>query len=180
MFVSPPASKVNVKVSSSVQIVRPASAALVLELCSGSGTLTAEFRRAGFDGIAIDWSRNRFFKRAPTMVIDLSSAEGLHLVLGLISSYDVIFVHAGVPCGTCSRAREKPIPMHLRKQGAPEPRPLRDERFPMGKPNLKPHEKQMVEQANQVYANVVTILRECNVSHGLWKILLGPGFGACQ
>eukprot|EP00972_Heterocapsa_arctica_P108463 15973710-Heterocapsa_arctica.AAC.1 len=42
----------------------------------------------------------------------------------------------GPPCGTFSRAREKPIPQWMRDQGVPRPQPLRSEEFPLGLPDL--------------------------------------------
>jgi len=47
-------------------------------------------------------------------------------------------VHFGLMCGTCSRARERSLAPSLRRQGAPEPAPLRDELHLLGKPNLRP------------------------------------------
>ena len=64
-------------------------------------------------------------------------------------------------CGTCSRARERSLAPSLRRQGAPEPAPLRDELHLLGKPNLKPHDKIKVGKANQIYANAVFLLQIC-------------------
>ena len=81
---------------------RPASSAVVLELCSGSGKLCSFFRAAGLEAIGVDCERNRFQKLAPTFCIDLSTSEGLEAVLLLLSSYDVysctqVFPVAHVP-----------------------------------------------------------------------------------
>ena len=40
--------------------------------------------------------------------------------------------HFGLPCGTCSRGREKALSDELREQGAPESRPLRAAHALMG------------------------------------------------
>ena len=60
--------------------------------------------------------------------------------------------HLGLPCGTCSRARERPLPGN---QGA---RPLRGPDDLFGFANLKPFEAAQVEASNAVYKACVRIL----------------------
>ncbi len=62
----------------------------------------------------------------------------------------VAAVHVALPCGTGSRARERPIPKHLIKQGAPTPRPLRDAQHLLGLPNLSDLDASRVSLANQL------------------------------
>eukprot|EP00435_Cladocopium_sp_Y103_P004637 s5022_g1.t1 len=45
-------------------------------------------------------------------------------------------IHIGLPCGTCSRARERKLPAHLREEHSAPP-PLRSAEFLMGVPDLK-------------------------------------------
>ena len=42
-------------------------------------------------------------------------------------------IHLGVPCGTCSHARERALPSKLKGRYS-APQPLRDARHPLGKP----------------------------------------------
>ena len=135
---------------------------------------TAFFRQMGVAAFGVDHGKNRFKRRAPTLVFDLSTQAGVDAVVSLLDEYNVVYVHAGVPCGTCSRARERPLPAHLKRAGAPEPRPLRNARYPMGVPGLRPHERIAVEQANLIYANIVTILQRCNAKGIPWS-LENPG-----
>ena len=59
-------------------------------------------------------------------------------------------VHLGVPCGTCSRAREKSLPQKVRSRYA-APQPLRDAVHPLGKPSLTGSSRARVRAANDLY-----------------------------
>ena len=63
-------------------------------------------------------------------------------------------LHLAPPCGTCSRARERPIP----ELGNQSPKPLRDERYPFGYSWLKGSDKARVLQSNLLYSFVVHLL----------------------
>ena len=52
-----------------------------------------------------------------------------------------------------SRAREA-VPLHLRKQGAPNPQPLRIDELPEGKPGLEGLDRIKVDKANEIYRRV--------------------------
>ena len=43
-----------------------------------------------------------------------------------------------MPCGTASRARERPVARDKIKQGAPQPPPLRSADHPLGLPHINP------------------------------------------
>eukprot|EP00435_Cladocopium_sp_Y103_P024718 s1417_g6.t1 len=55
------------------------------------------------------------------------------------------------PCGTASRARDKPIPFRLRRLGVPQPPPLRSAQWPCGLPGLSGRNLQRVQLANMCY-----------------------------
>ena len=122
----------------------------LLELCSGSATLSyvADFK--GFFAVPIDYGRNKFQPRLPTIKMDLADYDSVDICCDLIRSGSIQVVTAAVPCGTASRAREIPIPNG--------PRPLRTESHPYGIPGLTPAELLRVETANKIYANVHKIL----------------------
>ena len=60
------------------------------------------FKKAGFDAVAIDHSKNRFHPLAHICNIDLTTVHGWQFLDHLIEHYNVIFVHAAPPCGTCA------------------------------------------------------------------------------
>ena len=75
---------------------RPAS----LELCAGSAGLSASLHEAGFDAIAVDLPTCEHHPRHSRVALDLTCAV-LHFVE---TSPSLVYIHAGLPCGTCSRA----------------------------------------------------------------------------
>eukprot|EP00435_Cladocopium_sp_Y103_P006911 s6056_g2.t1 len=79
----------------------------------------------------------------------------------------------GLPCGTASRAREKPVAKRLRIDGAPQPRPLRDQNHLLGLPDLTPSEQYRVTAANKVYATAEHVLFLI-FTLGLWVTLENP------
>ena len=79
---------------------------LFIEICAGTAMLSRCFKEAGFDSIAIDHSKNRLQPLAHICNVDLTKTPGWEFLHRLISHYNVSFVHAAPPCGTCSRARE--------------------------------------------------------------------------
>ena len=96
---------------------------LVVEICAGSAMLSRCFQEAGFDVLAVDHSHNRFSPMAKICNVDLSKQHGWTFLEYVLLHYPVVFVHAAPPCGTCSRAREIPLPGR-------HPQPLRSEAEP--------------------------------------------------
>ena len=69
--------------------------------------------------------------------------------------------HLGLPCGTCSRARERPISQEMKDKGAPEPKPLRGPNHLQGFDTLAPHDRAKVDCANKVYKTAVLVMQAC-------------------
>ena len=87
-------------------------------------------RAHGLHAIPVDFIRNSHRSYMPTVVLDLSVEAQADIVIQLLRAGLVVYLHAGLPCGTCSRAREMPM------AGFFVPKPLRSEEFPMGLPGL--------------------------------------------
>ena len=62
----------------------------------------------------------------------------------------------GLPCGTCSRARDRKLPGKLHAEGKCPP--LRDAAHPFGFPFLKGKDAEKVEKANALYRLAIQIL----------------------
>lgn len=132
-----------------------------VEVCSGSGVLSATLARHGLRMIAIDYeprlqSKVEFLKR------DLRNPEDARDVLGICQN--ACFVHMAPPCGTFSRAREIGW----------GPRPLRSERHPAGLADLTQVERARVDSANKVAAACLRIARQCQ-RLGIPYTLENPG-----
>ena len=132
-----------------------------MEFFSGSGSLSYAMRKAGCSVFPVDHSANRFTPKVPTFTIDLSDPDEVRVADQLLRFTMPKAVHFGLMCGTCSRARERSLAAPLRRQGAPEPAPLRDAQHLMGKPHLKPHDKIKVDKANQIYKHAISLLQTC-------------------
>ena len=67
-------------------------------------------------------------------------------------------VHFGLPCGTASRARERPVSEELRAQGVPSPLQLRSADYLLGLPGLSILNQQKADSANALYALAIEVL----------------------
>ena len=134
---------------------------MFIEICAGSAVLSAAACEAGFSIFPIDCARNKFHTHAAVLTHDLASPSDAALVVELIQQTKPRAVHFGLPCGTCSRARERPVAKRLRATGAPSPRPLRDHNHLFGLPDLSPREQEQIDAANLLYRTAVSLLVVC-------------------
>jgi hypothetical protein len=136
-----------------------------LELCAGSAGLTAQLRRYGFESTAVDHKHNRHKSLAPVVQLDLSLDSSQVIIREVIRSGRLVYIHVAPPCGTATKARERPVPQKLRHMGAPNPQPLRSGSHPEGLPGLCGLDRSKVEQANKLYKFVAELRRECLLRH---------------
>ena len=138
-------------------VVITPTAPFCIELCAGSGRLTATLRRFGLDAWAVDHKKGKIqSETAATLLLDLADDADTAALLRLIEHPLLIFVAMSPPCGTCSRARDRAVP------GVPGggPPPLRSEQYPEGFPDLEarlPHEFLRVVSANAVYLTIAKV-----------------------
>ena len=114
-------------------------------------------RKQGIEAIGIDFERNPQKPAAPIINCDLSTPTGQAKVLELDLEMQFDVLHGAPPCGTASRARERPLPAALVRQGVPTPRQLRSNQFPEGLPSLTENEQMRVTLANKIYTFVLQI-----------------------
>ena len=144
---------------------------MMLELCCGCARLTAAFIAKGIRGTGVDHKANRHRPEAPWLTLDLTKAEDQAKILALLAEgTNVVFVWLGIPCGTLSRAREKPLPKHLKRRGVPEPQPLRSEQQPWGLPGLGPRDQERVDTANVLIRFAVQVIIQCHSLGILWAL----------
>lgn len=108
------------------------------------------------------------------MILDLSVPSELETLLNIIKiEHDrILLVFISPPCGTASRAREKPIKSSLLR-GRAAPKPLRSKRQPDGIDGLQGLDRTKVDLANQLYAAVTTVVMLCH-SLNLWVAIENP------
>ncbi|CAE7251626.1 unnamed protein product [Symbiodinium sp. CCMP2456] len=122
----------------------------LVEVCAGSAVLSATALSAGWNALPIDQPSCRFHAHTPLFILDMRQSSSSVLLASFASRANVAWYHFGLPCGTCSRARERPLPN--------APRPLRDADNLFGKPGLRSAEQEQVTAANQVYVQAVEVL----------------------
>lgn len=90
-------------------------------------------------------------------MLDLSKPSSASFLCSKIDAGHVLFIPMAPPCGTASRARDKPIPVWLRKRGVPSPPPLRSEEHPCGLPSLRGQNLVRVELASACYQTAANV-----------------------
>lgn len=145
-----------------------------VELCAGSAALSAAAQKRGMQVFPIDFHRNRFSPKCRILEVDMSHPESAGLLNSMIEEIQPLAVHMGLPCGTCSRAREQPIPAAKKARGAPEPVPLRSALELFGIKNLSHKDHLKVDAANKVYktaVEVIILVIENPIRSWLWPLL---------
>lgn len=105
--------------------------------------------QSGFTVISVDHEVNQ--NQVPIVSLDLTSDSAQSILWTILDAPNLVGVHMGLPCGTASRARDQPIPEALRRQGVPNPPPLRSAEDPFGLPHLRKHHQVRVDSANILY-----------------------------
>lgn len=133
-----------------------------VELCAGSAILSATAQSCGFLVLPIDCKRNRHRPFTKLINLDLTSDNAWKFLEFVRDNSSVVAWHMGLPCGTCSRAREIPL-----AHGERGPQPLRNEQFPMGVPWMNQVDSEKVRQANMLYQHAcnfaLTLIRLSHV-----------------
>ena len=145
---------------------------VVFELFAGTGRVTACLRRLGLHSAhGIDHVVVPDASSTP-LIADLTTVEGQQLAMFWIGNPLLSAVFAAPPCGTCSRARDIPLPPP--NSG---PAPLRSASYPDGLPSLDGPSLSRVQAANACYqflAQVATlchsrgVLFACENPHRSW------------
>lgn len=142
---------------------------LVVEVCAGTARLTKTIRSRGIRGLEIDKSRDRS-RGTEIMVLDLTVEHDLNLLFQVLKAESgrIALVFISPPCGTASKARERPIKSSL-LFGKNKPVPLRSADKPDQKDGLAGPDKYKTEMANQLYASVTQVVLLC-CDLGLWVL----------
>ena len=152
---------------------QPSRSCFTLELCCGSAGLSAQLRKVGFTTVAVDHSSNQHTPKVACLNLDLTKPSSWEILRNLAQERRVIYVHIAPPCGTATRARDRPVPLKLRQRGAPNPKPLRSPQHPEGLPDLKGINAAKVKSANAIYEAAAEFLDFCH-GLGIWFTCENP------
>ena len=110
-----------------------------VELFSGSWQFSAAMKKRGFSiFFSVDHEFNTHKMAVATISLNLQKAKSQSLAESMKLKTKPAAIHVGLPCGTRSRARDRPLPQHLKSQ-LTNPPPLRDAKKLAGVPALGRH-----------------------------------------
>ena len=140
--------------------------ALAVEAFCGRGRLSVALRDQGLSVLPVD-HRVRC-TGLQVLRLDLHDDHDVSVFLEMLSSANVCLAHFGPPCGTASRARERPLPPELAHVQAC---PLRSDESPFGLPGLRASQAARVQAANKLY--VITLV-------SLWILHVRGALVSCE
>lgn len=83
-----------------------------VEVFAGSATLSKAADRRGLKALPVDHSQNKHRPQHDILIMDLSDPTAQSDLMQTLEDDVPCGLHMAPPCGTCSRARERPLP-HL-------------------------------------------------------------------
>ena len=126
---------------------------LFAEVFAGPGNLSESVRSAGLAVHAID-SVSKRQSGVAIHILDLTKANDSSILLDIACHGLVASAHFAPPCGTGSKAREKPLPPGM---GQIKSDPLRSNEEPLGLQGLRGLDALRVGAANRLYALTVVM-----------------------
>lgn len=117
-------------------------------------------RAKGFTTYSIDHEQNRHQPKVALILSDLTQQHAQTTALEMARHLKPLSIHLGLPCGTCSRARERELPAHLRGDHS-APLPLRSAQHLLVVPGLTGVNLAKVEASNVLYRFGVQLLYLC-------------------
>ena len=121
-------------------------------------------KKRGFSIFPVDHEFNTHKPAVATISLNLQDPKSQSLVERMLLQTKPAAIHLGLPCGTCSRARDRPLPQHLKSQFT-DPPPLRDAQNLLGFPHLAGTQAIKVQTANDLYRWGVKLLYLCFKYH---------------
>ena len=122
---------------------------LCVEIFAGKASLSRALSQAGFEVISVDHEIEAPLR--PVVSLDLTTKSGQELLWLVLQSPRLVAIHLGLPCGTASKARDRPISKELQQLGVPSPAPLRSAAFPLGIPGVTGVNATKLAKANELY-----------------------------
>ena len=129
---------------------------LFVEVFSGKASFSRAMIQAGFEVVSVDHEVDAPY--APVVTLDLTTKSSQDILKEILSSKRLVAVHFGLPCGTASKARDRPISQELQNRGVPSPAPLRSADYPLGIPGISGVNRTKVDKANELYRFTLSML----------------------
>ena len=150
----------------------PRGAPLFIQLCAGSGLLSATLKNHAVESLAVDFHGNKARPYVHIVGLDLTLPASWEYLGTVLRTRHVVHVHASPPTGTTKPSRAQPV--------------LRNSSHPWGTPQLDSASLGRLQSANRIFIQLAEFLecaRELKVpfsvehpqSSWLWKL---PPFAA--
>jgi len=136
-----------------IEFHKHASEMLFLEIFAGSGNLSTAVKDINLSVYAIDNKAKRH-SQVSIHVLDLTKQSDVAVLLDLTCHANIASAHLAPPCGTASKARERPLPESLAHIKAD---PLRSQQQPLGLEGLTGLDATRVAAANSLYALTIVV-----------------------
>ena len=140
-------------------------APLFIEACCGCALLSASVSQMGFDTLPIDFHGNKHRPFLHVVELDLRKQSTWTFLEHLVLTRRPFHFHGAPPCGTASRARDKPL-----SDDQHGPPPLRSEEYPMGFPWITGVWKDKLNSANAIYIFLAAFCFWLNTMNVGWSI----------
>ena len=127
---------------------------IFLEVFAGSANLSEAMRRKGLLVHAVD-DKPRRRSKVSIHVLDLTRDNDVDVLLDMATHANIGSAHFAPPCGTASKARERPLPEGMESIRA---EPLRSATQPLGVSGLANLDSKRVAAANRLYALTLCVL----------------------
>ena len=136
-----------------IEFHRHSSEMVFLEIFAGNGNLSTAVKDISLSVYAIDNKAKRH-SQVSIHVLDLTKQSDVAVLLDLTCHANIASAHLAPPCGTASKARERPLPESLAHIKAD---PLRSEQQPLGLEGLTGLDATRVAAANSLYALTIVV-----------------------
>ena len=136
-----------------IEFHKHASEMLFLEIFAGSGNLSTAVKDINLSVYAID-NKAKGHSQVSIHVLDLTKQSDVAVLLDLTCHANIASAHLAPPCGTASKARERPLPESLAHIKAD---PLRSQQQPLGLEGLTGLDATRVAAANSLYALTIVV-----------------------
>ena len=122
---------------------------LCVEIFAGKASFSRALVQAGFEVVSMDHEVEAPLR--PIVSLDLTTKSGQEILWLVLQSPSLVAIHLGLPCGTASKARDRPISKELQQLGVPSPAPLRSAEYPLGIPGVSGVHATKLAKANELY-----------------------------
>ena len=126
---------------------------------------------ATMQAVGVDCLANRHNRKGPVATFDLTNRTDQMMLESLLEGGEIDVIHGAPPCGTATRARDRPL--HKAQGIKPAvwgPQRARSDQYPEGLPGLTGTLAARVSAANVIYEWLASFIRRADWLGCLWSV----------